>query len=274
MKELAETADRIVQPGLAKISELHDLRAKRLTLATKRLETSLGSSHPRVVVLRSRATAAAKMSEALDGERRRDSERPRPKAKEWMVHGRIYDSTGEPVKGARVRMYDRTSGSGNLISEVESNSFGDYAITYHERVFAGEPDSADLVIEIVDREGNILQPGEGDLRFKPGRDEHLGIVIETTSRTPVLPPEPEPDRPEPPEPDPPPSRPEPIPLTDVRGIGRAYLGRLSEAGIEDARTLTELDARRLSTILVAPPSVASEILAEAKRLVKSRRREP
>lgn len=274
MKELADTADKIVQPGLAKISELHHLRATRLTLAAQRLETGLGSSHPRVASLRSRAAAAEKMRDALDVERQRDSERPKPNAKEWMVHGRIVDASGTPLEGAKVRVYERTASQDHLISEVESNSFGDYAITYHERIFAGAPDSADLLIEVVDREGNILIPGDGELRFKPGRDEHLGIVIDTEARRPVPPPEPEPDRPEPPRPEPPSPGDDPIPLTDVQGIGRTYLGRLTGAGIEGVRALIRLDAQRLSTILDVSVRQASTILAEAKRVVKRRRREP
>ena len=269
MKELAETAGNIVQPGLAKISKLHKLRAKRLTLTAKRLEKGLGSSHPRVVTLRSRAAAAKRMSEALDVERRRNSGRPKPTAKEWMVRGRIYSSSGEPIKGAKVRIYEKEPGADNLIGEVESDKFGDYAITYHERVFAGAPESTDLVIEIIDREGNVLQPGEGDLRFKPGRDENLGIVIDTPIERPVRPPEPEPVRPEPPTPEPPVPIPgdDPIPLSEVPGIGRVYLARLRSARIKDVAALAALDVGRVASVLGVSERIAKKISYEAKRLV-------
>lgn len=159
MKELAEAAGKITQPGLSNIAKLQGLRAKRLSLTAKRLEKSLGSSDSRVTALRAQAAASEQMSAALEVERQRDARRPRPTAKEWMVRGRLYSSSGEPVKGAKVRIYEKEPGADNLIGEVESDKFGDYAITYHERVFAGTPDTTGLVIEIVDRDGNVLQPG-------------------------------------------------------------------------------------------------------------------
>lgn len=269
MKELAAAAGKITQPGLSRISQLQGLRAKRLSLTAKRLEESLGSSDPRVVALRAQAEESKQMSAALDVERQRDARRPRPKAKEWLVQGRLYDTSGGPVKGAKVRVYEKEPGEENLIGEVESDRFGDYSIAYHERVFAGAPETTELVVEIVDLEGNILQPGEGNLRFKPGRDEYFGIVIDTRGERPVRPPGPSPVRPEPPTPEPPTPIPgdEPIPLSEVRGIGRVYLARLSTAGIKDAAALAAIDVRRLASILGASERIAKKISDEAKRMV-------
>jgi len=269
MRELAETAGTITQPGLSKIGQLQGLRADRLTQTAQRLEESLGSSDPRVVALRARAAASKRMSTALDVERRRDARRCRPKANEWLVHGRLYDASGTPVKGAKVRVYENKPGEENLIGEVASDEFGDYSIAYHERVFAGAPESTDLVIEVVDLEGNVLQPGEGDLRFKPGRDEYFGIVIDTPIERPVRPPEPEPVRPEPPTPEPPVPIPgdDPIPLSEVPGIGRVYLARLRTARIKDVAALAALDVGRVASVLGVSERIAKKISDEAKRLV-------
>jgi hypothetical protein len=65
-----------------------------------------------------------------------------------------------------------------LLGEVETNEYGDYALIYHERDFAGlHEDLPELYVMVNDEAGKALYSSPTSVRFKPGRVDQLDVRL-------------------------------------------------------------------------------------------------
>ena len=114
----------------------------------------------------------------------REARRPKATPHEWMVTGQVMDTAGEPVAGLRVRAVDRFGKLDVLLGEVETNEFGDYALVYHEREFAGlREELPELYLVVSDEAGTLLHSSQTPMRFKPGRADRLDVRLGEKPRT-------------------------------------------------------------------------------------------
>jgi hypothetical protein len=165
-------------PIMQSFAELQEKRSTRLADAEVRLKEHLGEDDPRVTALRQSALAADGLKRSLRTTAVRDDRLPKLGAQEWMVFGRVLDSEGRPVVGVTVRVFDRDRKYDDLLGETETDEYGDFAVVYHERVFAeaGE-DLPELYVMVEDRQGNLLYSSRDELRYEAGRAEHFQIVL-------------------------------------------------------------------------------------------------
>jgi len=165
-------------PIMEHFAELQEKRAIRLADAEARLKVHLGEDHPQVEALRQATFSAGELERSLRTTAVRDDRLPKLEAQEWMVFGRVLDSGGRPVVGVTVRVFDRDRKYDDLLGETETDEYGDFAVVYHERVFAeaGE-DLPELYVMVEDRQGNLLYSSRDELRYEAGRAEYFQIVL-------------------------------------------------------------------------------------------------
>jgi hypothetical protein len=165
-------------PIMEGFAQLQERRAARLANAGARLEEHLGEDDPRVTALRQGASAAEDLKRSLRTTAVRDDRLPKAGPQEWMVFGRVLDSGGRPVTGVRVRVFDRDRRYDDLLGETETDEYGDFAVVYHERVFAeaGE-DLPELYVMVEGRRGNLLYSSRDELRYEASRAEYFQIVL-------------------------------------------------------------------------------------------------
>jgi hypothetical protein len=165
-------------PIMEGFAELQERRAARLTDAGARLEEHLGEDDPRVTAMRQGAFAAKDLKRSLRTTAARDDRLPKMGPQEWMVFGRVLDSGGRPVTGVRVRVFDRDRRYDDLLGETETDEYGDFAVVYHERIFAeaGE-ELPELYVMVEDRRGNQLYSSRDELRYEASRAEYFQIVL-------------------------------------------------------------------------------------------------
>ncbi|MFB2976709.1 hypothetical protein [Microseira sp. BLCC-F43] len=163
---------------LESFANIQNRRASRLADAEARLKADLGENHPQVAALHDAAAMAAAMNHALETMAVRTARRPKVKENEWLVFGRVLDANGNPVAGVRVRIFDRDRIFDDLLGITETDEYGDFAITYHERDFA-EPGEGlpELYLMLSDTEGNLLYSSRDNIRYNPGRSEYFEIVL-------------------------------------------------------------------------------------------------
>ncbi|GET39232.1 transthyretin-like family protein [Microseira wollei] len=174
---LSQAADANLQM-LESFANIQNRRAARLADAEARLKADLGENHPQVVALHDAAAMAAAMNHALETIAVRTARRPKVKENEWLVFGRVLDANGNPVSGVRVRIFDRDRIFDDLLGITETDEYGDFAITYHERDFA-EPGEGlpELYLMLSDTEGNLLYSSRDNIRYNPGRAEYFEILL-------------------------------------------------------------------------------------------------
>lgn len=165
-------------PIMQSFAELQERRAERLAGAVSRLTEELGEDDPRVTALRRSAFAAEDLKRSLRTTAARDDRLPKVGPQEWMVFGRVLDSGGRPVAGVRVRAFDRDRRYDDLLGETTTDEYGNFAVVYHERVFAeaGE-DLPELYVMVEDQQGSLLYSSRDEIRYEAGRSEYFHIVL-------------------------------------------------------------------------------------------------
>ena len=180
MAGMAEVLDMSKGSALRHMAGLHKTRSNRLQKAEVRLEAELGSDHPRVVALRRAAARSEVLQRDMSNNAARAEKVPRLKPYEWMVYGRVLDSTGEPAVGLRVRVFDKDRTTDDLLGFTTTDEFGDFALVYHERTFYESGEGApELYVQVEDGSGNVLYSSEDRIRRESGRIEYFEIVLGT-----------------------------------------------------------------------------------------------
>jgi len=177
-------------PTLERFTALQGQRAARLAGAAARLQARLGPDHAHVESLRRTAAAADALARTLDTSAARARRIPRLAPHEWMVFGRVLTTTGAPVPGVRVRVFDFDNPSASranpddFLGEQSTDAHGDFVIIYHQRDFAEPNEKApDLYVVVSDARGKELYSSRDHVYSEAGRAEYFEIVLDIAVQT-------------------------------------------------------------------------------------------
>jgi len=184
LDKVAADAARTSAPAISIFAKFQEERASRLQRSLKQIKKDLGDEHPDYIATKAAAENAGAMNMQFLSQSARIKSRPMPKAHEWVVFGQVLDASGVPVRGLRVRVFDRDRKYDDLLGETETDENGDFSVTYHERDFkeAGE-NLPELYVLVSDARGTELYTTRDDVRFRAGRSEYFLIRLGKTARS-------------------------------------------------------------------------------------------
>ncbi len=128
-------SNKVAETNIVRMEESVRMQTERSTRSKTieaRLRTSLGENHPQVVALREAAAAADSLRQSLETTVIRMQRRPQITTKDWLVLGTVSNSNQDPVAGVRVRLFDNDGLLEGLLSETQTDEYGDFALVYHE----------------------------------------------------------------------------------------------------------------------------------------------
>jgi 5-hydroxyisourate hydrolase-like protein (transthyretin family) len=178
MENFTAQASRSSAPALNVFAQLQQKRAQRIEAATGSLEKVLGAEHPQVAVLKQNSASAGEFKAQFNTQAERVEKRPKLRANEWMVYGRVYDAAGKPASGLTVRVFDRDRKLDDLLGETETDENGDFHSVYHARDFYEKGENApELYILVEDAAGNELFSSRENVRPQAGQSEYFVIQL-------------------------------------------------------------------------------------------------
>lgn len=167
--------------GLAdRVSSLEQRRFERVDSDRQRLVELLGEDDPGVKLLTERAERhrgvaesmgrGAQLLRALGGVAR---------PHEWIANGQVRDEEGKPLKGVRVRIFDKDRKYDDLLATETTGDLGEFRAVYHDRDFhePGE-EMPELFVRVEDAEGRLLFASKAPVRPAGGRTQFFDLVIE------------------------------------------------------------------------------------------------
>ncbi|WP_414569483.1 hypothetical protein [Nostoc sp. CCY 9925] len=179
--ELQKQTNDATIANFTQLASLQQQRATRLAGAEARLKATLGENHPQVIGLREAASFANQLQQNLQTTVTRTQRRPQVKPGEWVVFGTVIDAQGNPVSGVRVRIFDRDYVYDDLLGDIETDEFGDFAVIYHQCDFADIIEKKpDLYIRVNDKQGNEVYSSQDSIRYHAGQAEFFEIVLPYT----------------------------------------------------------------------------------------------
>src|SRR5919107_810844 len=116
-------------PTLKQFARLQRERAAQLADAEARLRGHLGAQ-PQVSALSEAAETAKALERSLRAAATRETRRREPMVGGWMVGGRVVDSEGRPVSGARVQVLDEDFVSDDLVGRARTDDYGYFEVVY------------------------------------------------------------------------------------------------------------------------------------------------
>jgi 5-hydroxyisourate hydrolase-like protein (transthyretin family) len=178
MENFTAQASRSSAPALNVFAQLQQKRAQRIETATGSLENVLGVKHPQVAVLKKNAVSAGEFKAQFTVQAERVEKRPKLRANEWMVYGRVIDAAGKPAAGLTVRVFDRDRKLDDLLGDTETDETGDFFSVYHARDFYEKGENApELYIMVEDAAGNELFSSRENVRPLAGQSEYFVIQL-------------------------------------------------------------------------------------------------
>ena len=186
LEKITGQASRSSAPALGFLAQLQQKRAQRVEAAAGSLEKVLGSDHPQVAVLKQNAASSLEFKTFYKVQEERVEKRPKLRANQWMVFGRVYDASGKPATGLTVRVFDKDRKLDDLLGDTETDENGDFSVVYHARDFFEEGENApELYITIEDASGKILFTSRENVRPQAGQSEYFSIQLSGVSEKPV-----------------------------------------------------------------------------------------
>jgi len=178
MENFAAQASRSSAPALNVLAQLQQKRAQRIEAAAGSLEKVLGAEHPQVALLKQNAVSAGEFKAQFNVQAERVEKRPKLRANEWMVYGRVFDTAGKPPAGLTVRVFDRDRKLDDLLGETETDQYGDFSVVYHARDFYEKGENApELYVMVEDAAGNELFSSRENVRPQAGQSEYFVIQL-------------------------------------------------------------------------------------------------
>lgn len=191
INELLKQASDARASSLKQFAELQERRAKRLANAKARMEARLGKDDKRVVALERTASLADKFRQSLIKSAERKERRPRIKADEFLVFGRVLNEEGNPIPGLRVRFFTKGQGSAKgqrsaKVKRSRNDAFGvtvtdengNFTLVFNKSSFADLGDSLpDLYLRIENPKGRLLYSSKDKVQFRAGRAEYFEIIL-------------------------------------------------------------------------------------------------
>ncbi len=179
MQNLSQAVTLSQASSLRQVSRVQASQATRLSQVATRLTPNLGTGHARVNQL-NRSIARAHQVETLTANYATRLERlPQPDDHEWVVAGQVRTTTGRPLAGLQVRLFDQDRKLDDFLGQAITDEFGDFRIIYHERDFLESGEGApELYVMVSDAAGRLLFTSRDQLRFNAGRLEWFDISLE------------------------------------------------------------------------------------------------
>jgi len=178
MENFTAQASRSSAPALNVFAQLQQKRAQRLEAAAGSLEKVLGAEHPQVAVLKQNSASAGEFKAQFNVQAERVEKRPKLRANEWMVYGRVFDAAGKPAAGLTVRVFDKDRKLDDLLGETETDEHGDFHSVYHARDFYEKGENApELYVMVEDAAGNELFSSRENVRPEAGQSEYFVIQL-------------------------------------------------------------------------------------------------
>ena len=178
MENFTAQASRSSAPALNVFAQLQQKRAQRIEAAAGSLENVLGNKHPQVAVLKKNAVSAGEFKAQFNVQAERVEKRPKLRANEWMVYGRVIDAAGKPAAGLTVRVFDKDRKLDDLLGDTETDENGDFHSVYHARDFYEKGENApELYVLVEDAAGNELFSSREKVRPEAGQSEYFVIQL-------------------------------------------------------------------------------------------------
>ncbi|HKE59540.1 MAG TPA: hypothetical protein VKB46_22675 [Pyrinomonadaceae bacterium] len=96
----------------------------------------------------------------------------------WIVRGRVTDKSGKGLSKLIVSVYDKDLLFDDRLGQAETDSNGDYILTYHREDFRDVIErKPDIYVKVLDQQGNILYSSKKKIKFNVGRVEIVNVVI-------------------------------------------------------------------------------------------------
>jgi len=185
MENFTAQASRSSAPALNVFAQLQQKRAQRIEAAAGSLEKVLGAKHPQVAVLKQNAVSAGEFKIQFNFQAERVEKRPKLRANEWMVYGRVFDAGGKPGDDLTVRVFDRDRKLDDLLGETVTDQNGDFSVVYHARDFYEKGENApELYVMVENAAGNELFSSRENVRPQAGQSEYFVIQLsKVTTKT-------------------------------------------------------------------------------------------
>ncbi len=178
LENFTAQASRSSAPALNLFAQLQQKRAQRMDAAATSLEKILGAKHPQVAILKQKTASAVEFNAQFKAQAERVDKRPRLRANEWMVYGRLLDAAGKPAAGLTVRVFDLDRKLDDLLGEAETDENGDFAVVYHARDFFEPGENApELYVMVLDASGKTLFSSRQNVRPQAGQAEYFSIQL-------------------------------------------------------------------------------------------------
>lgn len=151
-------------------------RAERLAATRDRLADQLGKDHPRVVELSQRQAALAKVGRDLDDLAQQRGRATPVTRTQWQLHGRVIDSKGRPVPGARL----------HVVAHDTRKDLADPAITDTDGVFSTFVEIGrvsrdgklfDVTVVVRSAKGAVLLLTDEPIQPAAGESDHVELMV-------------------------------------------------------------------------------------------------
>ncbi|HWP54373.1 MAG TPA: hypothetical protein VN476_09540 [Pyrinomonadaceae bacterium] len=96
----------------------------------------------------------------------------------WIVRGRVTDKGGKGLSKLIVSVYDKDLLFDDKLGQTETDSNGDYTLTYHTEDFRDLIErKPDIYVKVLDQKGNTLYSSKKKIKFNVGRVEIVNVKI-------------------------------------------------------------------------------------------------
>jgi len=96
----------------------------------------------------------------------------------WIVRGRVTDKAGKGLNKLIVSVYDKDLLFDDKLGQTETDSNGDYTLTYHTEDYRDIIErKPDIYVKVLDQKGNTLYSSKKKIKFNVGRVEIVNVVI-------------------------------------------------------------------------------------------------
>src|SRR6185369_10631711 len=96
----------------------------------------------------------------------------------WIVRGRVTDKAGKGLSKLIVSVYDKDLLFDDKLGQTETDSNGDYTLTYHTEDYRDIIErKPDIYVKVLDQKGKTLYSSKKKIRFNVGRVEIVNVTI-------------------------------------------------------------------------------------------------
>jgi hypothetical protein len=96
----------------------------------------------------------------------------------WIVRGRVTDKDGKGLSKLIVSVYDKDLLFDDKLGQTETDSNGDYILTYHTEDYRDIIErKPDIYVKVLDQKGNMLYSSKKKIKFNVGRVEIVNVEL-------------------------------------------------------------------------------------------------